>query len=99
MQCDTEHGHRSAHLRLPAGGRTGCENRVLAQDRRLERTKCLRRFQPQLFPKGPSELTVGFECLGLPAAAVEAEHELAAKTLPERMVSDHPAQLSRERTR
>src|SRR5215469_3140109 len=71
----------------------------MAEDRRLEIAERRRRFQPQLFVQGAAELAVGVESLGLPAAAVEGEHELAAKTLPQGMVSHHPAQFSSERTR
>jgi len=65
------------------------------QDRRLKFTQCRRRFQTQLFDERASELAVGLKGLGLPAAAVEGEHELTAQALPQGMVSHHPAQLSR----
>src|SRR5215472_11440533 len=71
----------------------------MAQDRCLEFTQCRRRFQAKLFPKLAAELTVGLEGFGLPTTAVEGEHELTAKALPQGMVSHHPAQLCRERTR
>jgi hypothetical protein len=71
----------------------------MVQDRRLELAERGRRFQPQFFPEDVTELKVGLEGFGLPAAAIQREHELPAKALPGGMVSHHPAQFSRERTR
>ena len=37
-----------------------------------------------------------FECLGVPAAPVESQHELAAEALPERMAADERVELGDE---
>src|SRR5690348_16983595 len=71
----------------------------MAQDRLLELAQCRRRFQSQFFGEDASELAIDLKSLGLPAAAIEGEHELATKALPERMVGHHPTQLSRKRAR
>ena len=68
----------------------------MAQDRRLELTEERRRLQTQLFPQHALELAVDLERFGLPAAAVEGEHELTAKTLPHGVLADQLPQLSCE---
>ena len=60
---------------------------------------------PQRFPGVDAELAgeqvagtpVGGERLGLPAAAIQRQHELAVQPLPQRMLGDQVLQLAGER--
>jgi hypothetical protein len=56
----------------------------------LELTEPRRRVQAQLVPQDAPELAVDPERLGLSAVPVEGQHELAAQTLPDRMLADQP---------
>ncbi len=91
LQGDAEHGDRPAGQRRPAGPPSRDENRVVAQDRRLEVTERRRRFQAQFFGQRGPELAIGLQGFGLAAAAVEGQHQLTAQPLPQRVTGHHPA--------
>ena len=61
---------------------------VLAQDRALELLQRRARLDPELLDEQPAALPVARERLGLAAAAVEREHQLAAQLLAQRLLVD-----------
>jgi hypothetical protein len=67
---------------------------VLAEDRLLELPQRRARLDPELVDEHPPRGLVGLERLGLPAGAVEREHQLAAETLPERVLGDERLELA-----
>jgi len=52
------------------------------------------RLQAELLQEQFPHLPVGLECLGLAAAAVQGEHELAAEPLAQRLLADQALQLT-----
>ena len=70
------------------------ERRILLEDRPLEPLELLARLQSQLLRELAAGLAVGVERLGLPAGAVEREHQLAAQALPQRMLGDERLELA-----
>ncbi len=75
------------------------KDRIVAQDRRLELTQHRRRLQAKLLPQHAAKIPVDLERFCLPAATVEGEHELTAKTLPHRVLADELLQLGCEYAR
>ena len=71
------------------------ERGVVAEDRLLEPLQCLARFDAEVIDERPPRLGVGLERLRLPAGAVESEHLLRAEPLPQRMLANEDAQLSK----
>ena len=65
---------------LPNGLRLDVERGVVAQDRALKRPQLRSRLEPELVERVP-DLGIGLERGGLPAGAVEPEHQQAAQTL------------------
>ena len=63
----------------------------MPQDGRLKLTELRRRVQTQLVPQHAPELAVYLERFGLPAVAVEGQHELAAEALSHGMLTDQPS--------
>ncbi len=63
----------------------------MAQDRGFEFMERRQRFQTEFFAQGAPEVAVDLQRFGLPAAAVEGQHELAMKTFTERMLTDQPS--------
>ena len=106
LDVGEEEGHRSGR-QLPAAtdlarrvfsrGRRGqVERRILAQDRLLELAEGAVGLDPELvdesLPRGP----IGGERLRLPARAVESEHQLGSRTLPERVLRHERLELAHE---
>jgi hypothetical protein len=60
----------------------------MAQDRGFEFTQRWQRFETEFLTQGAPEAAVDLKRLGLPAAAVEGQHELAMQPLAERMLID-----------
>ena len=69
------------------------EPRVLEQDRSLELLQRRRRLDPELFDEEPAAVPVDGESFGLPAAAVEREHQLSAEALAEWIPVDESLEL------
>ena len=97
LQLGAEHRHRLAG-RHGGGGRRrrrrGPQGRVVAQDRPLQLAEGRRRLQAELVEQQLPDLAVGLEGLGLAAAAVEGEHELAAEPLAQRLLGDQALELA-----
>ena len=74
--------------------RDGAERHVLAQDRLLEIAQLGVRLEPELLVEERSEHPVRLERVGLPARAVEGDHELRAEPLVERVEAGERLQLS-----
>ena len=89
-QQNADDGDGPARQGFSRRGRYRRGQRVLAQDGGLELTELRRRLQTQLVPQHAPELAVDLERLGLPAVAIEGQHQLAAQTLPYRMFTDQP---------
>jgi hypothetical protein len=71
------------------------EARILVQDRQLELLQRPARVDPELVDERTPPSLVDAERLGLPAAAVEREHQLPAQALPQRMSGDEVLELTR----
>ena len=92
-----------ASMRRPrrAGRRAPCtrgrrERRVLDEDAPLQVLERSPRLDAQLVGEGPAAGGVALERLGLAAAAVQREHELAAEPLAQRMLVDERLELADE---
>ncbi len=72
------------------------ERRFVAQDRLLQALQLLARLEAELLRQLAPRGAVGVECLGLPARAVQREHQLAAKRLPERGARHERLELADE---
>ena len=72
----------------------GAEERVLLQDAALQRAQPGGRLEPELLVERRAERPVGAERLGLAAGAVEAEHQLAAQPLAQRVARDERLELA-----
>ena len=94
-----EHGHdlargprrRRRQLdRLPCALDAGrrAERLVLSEDRLLELPELVGGIDPELLDEHPPDVLVRLERLGLPAAAVQREHQLRAGPLPVRLGRD-----------
>ena len=73
------------------GGQT--EGRVLTKDAQLELLERRTGFDPERFDVRPSSALERVEGVGLPAAAIEREHQLAAQTVVKRVLRDEPLEL------
>ena len=69
--------------RRPGGGG---ERFVLREDGPLEPAQLLAGLEPELARRAAAAVLVDGERVGLPAAAVEREHELAAQALAQRVL-------------
>ena len=81
-------------LRLRRRGRV--EGRVLPEDPLLQVLEPARRLDPELLDVDAPRVAVGRERLGLPAGAIERQHQLPEQPLAERMLGDEPFELGRE---
>ena len=72
------------------------ERSVLPQDQPLELLQPLRRVDAELVAKHPLEALERLERLGMPAAAVEGEHQLASQPLTERVPANERIELGHE---
>ena len=77
---------------VPHRLRLDVERCVLTKDRALERAQLRGRLEPELVERVP-DLGVGVERLGLPAGAVEPEHQQAEQPLPQGMLGRQPPEL------
>ena len=94
QECHRAGGRPDAgRPRRAAGGESGL---VLLEDRPLEPPQLLPRLEPELLVEQAAAGLVDGERLGLAAAAVEREHELAAQALAQRVLADEPLQLGHE---
>ena len=73
------------------------ELRILPQDPSLQLLQLRRRVEPELVGEREPRRAVDLERLGLPAAAIERKHQLAAQPLAERVGGDERLQLADER--
>ena len=89
-------GGRDA-LRCRRRGRRRGEPRVLLEDPSLEIPERRRRVDAELLGQGAPGLLVGREGFRLAVAAVEGEHELAARTLAQRLARDQRLDLAHGR--
>ena len=90
----SELGHRADDRAPPPWlpARLG-ERRILAQDRLLELLQRRAWLDPQLVHQQPPPLAVPVERLRLPPRAIEGEHQLGARALPQRLLRDEPLEL------
>ena len=82
-------GHRLGH-------RAAVESRILHEDRLVKLAEPTAGFDAELLDERPSRYLVGLERLGLAPGPVEAEHQLAEQTLPQRVLLHQPLQLAGE---
>ena len=68
----------------------------MGQDRALQLLQLRPRFEPELIDENATRLLVGGERIRLPARAVQGEHQLGPKPLPQRVFPDKPLQLRHE---
>jgi hypothetical protein len=80
-------------LPLPRGD---FDRGILLEDRVFELAERPPRLDPELGKERPPRRAVCLECFGLPAGAVQREHELGAQAFPQRMPRDEPFQLRHE---
>ena len=95
------HGARRATApRAPCGAARApaadaeLERGVLREDRALERLQRRGRLDPEALDERLPGRAVDLERLGLPAGAVEREHQLAAQPLAQRMLRDEGLELA-----
>ena len=91
-RCDE---HRAGLRRRRRRG--GLERGILGQDRPLERLQRRRRLDPEALDQRVPRRAVRLERLGLPAGAVQREHQLAAEALAQRVLGDEGLELGDER--
>ena len=77
-----------------AGGGDPRELGALFEDRGLEVADRGRRLEPELVAQPVAEVVRGAQRLGLPARAVEREHQLAAEPLAQRMIDEERFELA-----
>ena len=80
------------------GHRAAVESRILHEDRLVKLAEPAAGLDAELLDERPSRCLVGLERLGLAPGPVEAEHQLAAQTLPQRVLAS-PAPPARRRAR
>jgi hypothetical protein len=82
---------------LPAGRRPlAARRRLVAEDRGVQALEQRARLDAELLHEHGAARAVDLERLGLAARAVEREHQLAAKPLPQRMLPDERLELADE---
>ena len=80
-----------AAVRADATGRV--ERRVLGEDRRLQPAELGTRFEPELLAQEVAALLEDPQRVGLPAGAVQREHQQPAEPLAQRMRGDELLEL------
>ena len=65
----------------------------LREDRTVQFAQLAPRFDAQLVHERLAGAHVGLECVGLPASAIERQHQLAVQALAQRMLGDQALQL------
>ena len=95
--------HERGRSRSQPRGRPGIRShssdvqlRILIEDRPLEIAQRRPRLDPELLDQGGPRRPVRVKRFGLPARAVEREHELAAQALGQRVLGDQALELSDE---
>ena len=86
-----------ARCRPRVSGRRAGQHGVLDEDRPLELLQLDARLEAELVAQALSRPPVDLESLRLPSAAVEREHQLRGKALPERMLGGERLELRDER--
>ena len=71
------------------------EQTVVVQDRSFEILQRPSGLEPELVEQDAPSILVCSQRLGLPATAIEGEHQLPSKALAEGMVSDELLELTR----
>ena len=82
--------------RLAAALRGRVEGRVLPEDPLLQVLQPAGRLDSELLDVDAARVAVRRERFGLPAGAIERQHQLPAQPLAERMLGDEPFELGRE---
>ena len=72
----------------PGDGPGQVQGRVLREDRQVELPQLRARLDRQLVDQQRADGAVALQRVGLPAAAVQGEHQLPAESLPQRMFGD-----------
>ena len=88
-----------AGMRLGGAGarrRREAERRVLREDRALELAERLARLDPELVDERLARTLIDRERVGLPARAVERQHQLRARALPQRLLEHEALELGDE---
>ena len=70
--------------------------RVLPEDPLVEGPQLVARRHAELLVEQATHLPIGLEGLGLSPRAVEREHALGLEALPQRVLTDEPAELRLE---
>ena len=93
---DVREQHRHDAVARPRAVVRGAtrERRVVAQDRLLHLSQLQRRLETQLLVQAPPALLVGLERIGLPAAAVEGQHQQSDQPLARRMLGRQLLELT-----
>ena len=69
----------------------------MGEDGGVQAPQRLPGIDPELVGEQVADPPVGGQRVGLPAAAVQRQHELAVQPFPQRMVGDQPLQFGGER--
>ena len=72
----------------PADDRSGGDRGVVREDRLLQPPELGPRLEPELVGENAPRLLERLQCIRLPAAAVERQHQLPPQPLPERVVRE-----------
>jgi hypothetical protein len=90
---------RSCRHRVRDGGRfewRPVQIGSLLEDRLLQAGYRWAGFDPQLLDERVAQLAVGAQSIGLPAIAIQGDHELARQALPERVLTHQLGQLTHD---
>ena len=99
---DRDHDDLASRLRqLPPRWPQGCgalrlHRGIVPEDRLLERAECGRRLEAELVGEQLPRLLVRGERLGLPTRAVEGEHQLRPRPLPQRLLPHEGLEVTDE---
>jgi hypothetical protein len=73
------------------------ESRLLRENRLLESPQMRARLHPELVGEQPPASPIDLERLRLPVRTVERQHQLAAKTVAQRVLGDERIELGNQR--
>ncbi len=68
----------------------------MVEDGSLEALELIVRLEPELLVQQPPARAVDLERVCLAAAAIEGQHQLAAQTLPQRLLAHEPLELGNQ---